>query len=78
MQHFLQVESTPPASSGHKSEILLPIWREGEGRRGGGVRGEEVSENRGGESEGKASYCGPGAVGVWKPVCLFALEQLKA
>lgn len=62
-----------PPAPGICPRSFLPL---GEVGKGGG---EEVSESRGGESsEGKAGYCGPEAVGVWKPVGLFVLEQLKA
>lgn len=35
MQHFLQMESTGPASSGHVSEILPPTWRGGSSLQAG-------------------------------------------
>lgn len=54
---------------------FLPL---GEARGAGkGGRGE-VAESRGGKSEGKASYCGPGAVGCVEtsgPVCVGAAQD---
>lgn len=56
---------------------FLPL---GEAPQGGERRRGEVAESRGGESEGKASYCGPGAVGCVEtsgPVCVGAAQDPK-
>ena len=76
MQHFLQVESTGSASSGHISEIFLPRGEEagsssqGERRRGG--RWVEEGEGIGRE----APVADTRAVGrVWEAEGLFVLEE---
>lgn len=74
MQHFLQVESTPPASSGHMSEILPPTWRGGEGRRGRGVR----KQRRGIGRKGPLLWTwGSWCVETGRPVCVGAAQGLN-
>lgn len=56
MQHFLQVESTGSASSGHISEIFLPRGEEaGSSSQGGEEERWEVGGRRGGNRKGSTS-----------------------
>lgn len=57
MQHFLQVESTGAASSGHISEILPPTQGGGRACSPGGEGMRWVARGRrGGKSEGKHRF----------------------
>lgn len=56
MQHFLQVESTGSASSGHISEIFLPRGEEaGSSSQGGEEERWAVGGRRGGNRKGSTS-----------------------